>query len=85
VAARSAARLCHYSFSTELATRRYRAASSTRFLPMGAAGARNSPRGSSAGGELRNRVHDGEAGASTFDDSGGELHGIAHDEVRQNG
>jgi hypothetical protein len=48
-------------------------------------GARNSPRRSLVGGELRSRMHDGEAQALTFDDGGGELQGTAHDKVGQNG
>jgi hypothetical protein len=52
---------------------------------MGRQGERNSPRGSSADRELQSRTRGGEAQASTFGDSGGELQGTAHDEVGQNG
>jgi hypothetical protein len=40
--------------------------------------------GSSADGELRSTMRDGEAQALTFGDGGGEHQGIAHDEVGQN-
>jgi hypothetical protein len=48
-------------------------------------GARNSPRGSSIGGELWSRMCGSEAQTLTFGDGGGKLQGTAHDKVGQNG
>jgi hypothetical protein len=48
-------------------------------------GVRNSPSGSSTGGELWRKARDSEAQASTLVDSGRELQGTAHDMVGQNG
>jgi hypothetical protein len=54
------------------------------FFLRGWRGARNSTRGSLAGGELWSRTRGGEAQALTFSDGGWELQGIAHDKVGQN-
>jgi hypothetical protein len=55
------------------------------FFLRGRRGARNSPRGSSAGKELQGRTRGGEAQALTFGDGGRDLQGTAHDKVGQNG
>jgi hypothetical protein len=40
---------------------------------------------SSTGGGLRSRTRGGKVQASTFNDGGGKLQGMAHDKVGQNG
>jgi hypothetical protein len=47
-------------------------------------GARKSPMRSSTGGGLQSRMRGGKVQASTFDNGGGTLQGMAHDKVGQN-
>jgi hypothetical protein len=55
------------------------------FFLQGRRGVSNSPSGSLADGELWSRMCGDKAQASTFSDDSGELQGIAHDKVGQNG